>query len=67
MEVQFAPEVQEMGEFKAGPGDEAKISAKIRAFPEADVTWNKKIPPAEGEEEIKTEKIDKKEDKKWER
>ena len=58
-----------MGEFKAGPGDEAKISARIRAFPEADVTWYKIIPPAEGEEEgeKKSEKIDKSEDKKWER
>ena len=56
-----------MGEAKAGPGDEAKLSAKIRAFPDADVTWYKKIPAAEGEEEGKNEKIDKSEDKKWER
>ena len=56
-----------MGEAKAGPGDEAKINAKIRAFPDADVTWYKKIPPGEGEEEVKSEKIDKSEDKKWAR
>ena len=67
MEVQFAPEVQPIEEAKAGPGDEAKIFAKIRAFPGADVTWYKKTPAAEGEEEGKTEKIDKAEDKKWER
>ena len=67
LEVQFAPEVQPIEEAKAGPGDEAKIFAKIRAFPGADVTWYKKIPAAEGEEEGKTEKIDKAEDKKWER
>lgn len=69
LEVQFAPEVQEIGEAKAGPGDEAKISAKIRAFPDADVTWYKVTPAVEGEEgsERKTEKIDKSEDKKWDR
>ena len=33
LEVQFPPEVQELGEFKAGPGDVAMLVAKIRAFP----------------------------------
>ena len=61
-----------MAEAKAGPGDEAKVLARIRAFPGADVTWYKVVPPTEpveGEEapERKTEKIDKAEDKKWER
>jgi hypothetical protein len=49
-----------MGEFKAGPGDVARLAVKVRAFPEADVEWQK----IEGEgEEAKPEKIDPKEKK----
>ena len=29
LEVQFSPEIDEIGEWKAGPGDEAKIIAKV--------------------------------------
>ena len=68
LEVQFAPEVQDLGEFKAGPGDEAKLTAKIRAFPDADVAWYLKTPVPEGEEgEMTSEKVDKEADKKFER
>ena len=55
-----------MGEFKAGPGDEAMLMAKIRAFPGADVSWYLKIPATEDGEEAKTIKIDK-DDKAFER
>ena len=67
MEVQFPPEVQELGEFKAGPGDEARISAKIRAFPDADVDWYIKHPAEEEGGEPTNEKVDKEADKKFER
>ena len=66
MEVQFPPEVQDLGEFKAGPGDEARLFAKIRAFPDADVAWYLKTPAEEEGGEEQSEKIDK-DDKKWER
>ena len=66
LEVQFAPEIQEMGEFKAGPGDEARLSAKIRAFPDADVNWYLKTVPSGEDEEAQTTKIDK-DDKAFER
>ena len=56
-----------MGEFKAGPGDEAKLLAKIRAFPDADVAWYLKTPKEGGEEgEYDSEKVDK-DDKKFSR
>ena len=55
LEVVFPPEVQGMGEFKAGPGDVAKLSIRVRAFPDAEVEWSK----IEGEgEEAKPVKID---------
>jgi len=59
LEVQFAPEVDEIGEWKAGPGDVATIVAKGRAFPFADGVWYKVVEPAsEPGGENKTEKID---------
>jgi len=59
LEVQFAPEVDEIGEWKAGPGDVAQIVAKAKAFPFADGVWYKVIEPAsEPGGENKTEKID---------
>lgn len=56
----YAPEFAPMSVFKAGPGDTAKLVAKIRAAPDADVAWAKKT------DDGKAEKIDKK-DKKFER
>ena len=59
LEVQFSPEIDDIGEWKAGPGDEAKIIAKAKAFPFADATWYKVLEPASEEGgEAKTEKID---------
>jgi len=59
LEVQFSPEIDDIGEWKAGPGDEAKIIAKGKAFPFADATWYKVLEPASEEGgEAKTEKID---------
>jgi len=59
LEVQFAPEVDEIGEWKAGPGDVATIVAKAKAFPFADGVWYKVVEPAsEPGGENKTEKID---------
>ena len=60
-DVLFQPEFQKMGEFKAGPGDVAKVVAKVRASPDPDVFWAKK--GADG----KAVKVDKKVDKKFER
>lgn len=60
-DVLFAPEFKPMGEFKAGPGDVAKVVCKVRASPDPDVFWAKKNP------EGKIEKIDVKADKKWDR
>jgi len=57
LEIQFAPELDNIGEWKAGPGDNAKVVAKAKAFPFADATWYKVItagPPGENE----VEKID---------
>ena len=54
MEIQFPPEISGAEEFKAGPGDVAMLTFKIRAFPGADAIWNKVISEAaeaaEGEE-----------------
>merc|ERR1712079_628108 len=59
LEVQFSPEIDDIGEWKAGPGDEAKIIAKGKAFPFADATWYKVLEPASEEGgEAKVEKID---------
>ena len=59
LEVQFSPEIDDIGEWKAGPGDEAKIIAKAKAFPFADGTWYKVLEPASEEGgEAKVEKID---------
>ncbi|XP_040572571.1 protein Obscurin [Lepeophtheirus salmonis] len=57
LEVQFKPEIQAPEEFKAGPGDEASLSFKIRAFPGAEVDFYKKIAQEEGEP--KMDKIEK--------
>ena len=67
LEVQFSPEIDEIGEWKAGPGDEAKIIAKAKAFPMCEGTWYRVIAEAEEEGgEAKVEKIDSS-DKKWAR
>merc|ERR1719391_1571548 len=58
LEVQFAPEIDDMGEFKAGPGDVANIVAKAKAFPYAEGTWYKVLEPASEGVEAKLEKID---------
>merc|ERR1719334_822480 len=50
LEVQFSPEIEEIGEWKAGPGDVARIVAKAKAFPFAEGTWYKVLeagPPGE--------------------
>jgi serine/threonine protein kinase len=67
LEVQFAPEIAEIGECKAGPGDEAKIIAKVKSFPFAEGVWYRVIAEAEEEGgEAKVEKISAKDDKtKW--
>ena len=62
MEIQFPPEITGAEEFKAGPGDVAMLTFKIRAFPGADAIWNKVITEgAEGEEDevIKIDTADK--------
>jgi len=67
LEVQFAPEIDTIGEWKAGPGDEARIVAKAKAFPFAEGTWYKVLEPASEEGgEAKVEKIDPT-DKAWAR
>merc|ERR1719225_2307301 len=40
LEIQFPPEIQGAEEFKAGPGDVAMVTFKVRAFPGADAIWN---------------------------
>lgn len=47
-----------MGEFKAGPGDVARLAVKVRAFPDAEIEWFRIV--TEGEE-TKEEKVDPKE------
>ena len=66
LEVQFSPEIDEIGEWKAGPGDEAKIIAKAKAFPFAEGVWYKVLEEAVDGGEAKLEKIDK-DDKQWAR
>ena len=67
LEVQFAPEIDTIGEWKAGPGDEARIVAKAKAFPFAEGTWYRVLEPASEEGgEAKVEKIDSS-DKAWAR
>ena len=64
MEIQFPPEISGSEEFKAGPGDVAMLTFKVRAFPGADAIWNKVITEASGEvegEEDEVVKIDPKE------
>ena len=64
MDVLYPPEFQQsQAEFKAGPGDTAKLVCKVKAAPDPDVIWNRKS------EDGKVEKIDKKVggDKKWDR
>merc|ERR1719290_227838 len=59
LEVQFSPEIDTIGEWKAGPGDEARIVAKAKAFPFAEGTWYRVLEPASEEGgEAKVEKID---------
>merc|ERR1719167_619202 len=59
LEVQFAPEIADIGEWKAGPGDEAKIVAKAKAYPFAEGVWYRVLAEAEDGGEAKVEKIDK--------
>jgi len=67
LEVQFSPEIDTIGEWKAGPGDEARIVAKAKAFPFAEGTWYRVLEPASEEGgEAKVEKIDPS-DKAWAR
>ena len=67
LEVQFSPEIAEIGEWKAGPGDEAKIIAKAKAYPFAEGVWYKVLEEATEEGgEAKVEKIDSS-DKAWAR
>ena len=68
MEIQFPPEITGAEEFKAGPGDVAMLTFKVRAFPGADAIWNKVIAEAteEGQED-EVIKIDPKGDKQFER
>jgi hypothetical protein len=40
LEIQFPPEILGAEEFKAGPGDVAMVTFKVRAFPGADAVWN---------------------------
>lgn len=58
MEIQFPPEITGSEEFKAGPGDVAMITFKVKAFPGADAVWNKIIPGETEEEEAQEIKID---------
>ena len=59
MEIQFPPEIQGAEEFKAGPGDVAMVTFKVRAFPGADAIWNLIKTTGEGEEATEEEvKID---------
>lgn len=66
LEVQFSPEIEDIGEWKAGPGDEAKIIAKAKAFPFAEGTWYKVLEEATDGGEAKVEKIEFA-DKEWKR
>ena len=60
LEVQFVPEIDAIGEWKAGPGDEARIVAKAKAFPYAEEAWYRVLEEATEEGgEAKVEKIDK--------
>ena len=47
LEIQFPPEIAGAEEFKAGPGDTATLSFKVRAFPGADSSWFLLEPPEE--------------------
>ena len=58
MEIQFPPEITGNEEFKAGPGDVAMVTFKVRAFPGADVIWNKIVPAEEEGGEDQETKID---------
>jgi len=60
LEVQFVPEIDNIGEWKAGPGDEARVVAKGKAFPFAEGVWYRVLAEATEEGgEAQTEKIDK--------
>lgn len=56
----FPPEFAPVSDFKAGPGETAKIAIKVKASPDPDLEWFRL------NADEKPEKIDKK-DKKWER
>jgi len=58
LEIQFPPEIQGAEEFKAGPGDVAMVTFKVRAFPGADAVWNIIKITGEGEEDFEETKID---------
>merc|ERR1719357_1802605 len=64
LEVQFAPEIDDIGEWKAGPGDVAKIVAKAKAYPFAEGVWYKVLEEGTDGGEAKVEKIEK-DDKKY--
>ena len=61
LEIQFPPEIGGAEEFKAGPGDVAMLTFKVRAFPGADSCWFKLIPAEEEGGEPTEIKIDSKE------
>ncbi len=50
-----------MGEFKVGPGEEAKVVCRVKASPDPDIFW------AKVGEDGKLEKVDIKADPKWQR
>lgn len=57
----YEPEFETMGEFKAGPGDVAKVVCRVKASPDPDIFWSRKG------EDGKVEKIEIKPGSKWER
>ena len=59
MEIQFPPEIQGNEEFKAGPGDVAMVTFKIRAFPSADAVWSRIEGEGEDATEVKIDPADK--------
>eukprot|EP00094_Tigriopus_californicus_P003329 TCALIF_03202-PA protein Name:"Similar to unc-89 Muscle M-line assembly protein unc-89 (Caenorhabditis elegans)" AED:0.27 eAED:0.27 QI:0/0.83/0.76/0.92/0.91/0.88/25/216/2842 len=61
LDVLYEPEFETMGEFKAGPGDVAKVVCRVKASPDPDIFWSRKG------EDGKVEKIEIKPGSKWER
>lgn len=58
MEIQFPPEITGSEDFKAGPGDVAMVTFKVKAFPGAEAVWSKIIPGETEEDEVTEIKID---------